>query len=465
VGRAGGGQGAPEPFGYYNKKPIEHAGGSFFTQMVEQYRDQMRQPGQPESVDQLFRIFQAAFNAAVFNEAVSFAVSQSGYIVPEKAVARQMTPYFYDENGVYSPRLFAAATQPQKIELRKEIARSLTNQRYYDDVFGSYSETIEGSRLYGKKTSSNEINFLSRFGGVERSFELAAFNVSAYPESEAQSFGLERSELFTEYDFSVITVNTEEEAKTVLSQISNNEILFEDAVKDISVKFYSGDDGKLTTPYQYILKNIVKGEEGFLNITALATGELSSVIQTSSGYSIFRCDSPAKTPDFADEAVQRIVLNYIRSYERSVMEEYFLNEANDFAAAALRDGFENACAQFNTERVVIQSFPLNYGNSDLFPIVPSGIHQQLAGAETNERFLRTAFSLAKGEISSPFVLGDNIIVLKMLEEMATARDADPTSINGYSEQYDQRALENAVFADERLKNNFVDVFFKNYMGS
>jgi parvulin-like peptidyl-prolyl isomerase len=466
VSRAGGGAGGRAPFGYYNKKPIEYTAGSFFARMVEQYKNQMQQPGQQESADLLFRIFQAAFNTTVYNEAFSFAVEQSGYIVPEKAIARRMTPYFYDANGVYSPRLFANASQSQKIELSKEIARELVYQRYFDDVFGADSEKIEENALYGRKTAANEINFLSRLGAVERSFELASFNVSAFPESESESFARAHDELFTEYDFSVITANTEEEAKAVLNQISNNEILFEDAVKDISVKFYSGDDGKLTSPYQYVLKNIVSGEENFSKLTALETGALSGVIQTSNGYSVFRADAPSKTPDFADETVKRAVFNYLRSYERSVIEDYFINAANDFAAAAARNGFLSACGEFGISRIEVPAFPLNYGNSELFAIVPTTI-AELSGAQTNEKFLQTAFALRDGEISSPVVLGDNVLVLKMLAETQKGEDLNAAEwiIPDRARQFDMNALETAVMADEKLKNDFVNVFFTNYMGN
>jgi hypothetical protein len=464
--RAGrGANGGVEPFGYYNKKPIELAPDSFFSGMVEQYQEQMRLQGQNDA-NSTYYIFQSAFNASVLNEAFTYAVDKSGYVVPQNAIDRQMIPYFY-ENGVYSPKRFNDTSQSRKLELRKQVTNTLIYQRYYEDMFGALSDTLAGSQLYGKKTSSKETDFLASMGAKERAFELAAFDTSRYPESEAIAFAQSHSDLFAKYNISVITVNTENEAKKVLRQITNNEIIFEDAVTDLSVKYYSGDDGKFSSAYQYQIKNVVTKDEDFSAVMSLVEGAVSGVIQTTNGYSIFRSDGPIETPDFNEPGTSGIVLNYMRSYERGIIEDYYTNIANDFASAASRDGFDTACIEYNVLKIDVPSFPINYGSAEIFPIVPSSTVSQLSGAETNETFLRTAFSLQEGEISSPMALGNNVVVLKMNSE--TIKDEDENAavflVPYYSEQFDQGAVQNAVLTDERLTNNFLQVFFKYYLGS
>jgi hypothetical protein len=463
MGRAFGQSGSAKPFGYYNKKPIEFTANSFFTQRVQAQEEQMR--GRRNTNDATYEIFDKAFKETVLNEAFSYAVEKSGYMAPEGAIDRAMIPYFSDQSGVYSPRLFNNTSNARKIEIRKNVTQQLVYQRYYEDLFGADDETLAGTALYGRKTSSKESSFLGRLGEKERSFELAAFALSSYPEEETIAFARGNGDNFTKYDLSVATVNTEDEAKALSRQIANTEVLFDDAVKDMSLKFYSGDDGKLTSPYRYAIKNIVSGEENFNAVISLEPGAMSSPVQTSNGWSIFRCDAPPSAPDFTDDAVKGIVLNYIRTYERNIIEEYFINEASDFAAAAARRGFEQACAEFNATRVEVQSFPLNYGSSELFPITPS--IPQLNGADRNTQFLQTAFSLNEGEISSPVVLGDNILVLKLLSEAIKDENENTAKfmVPYYSSVFDQNAVQSAVFADPLLENNFVNVFFSTMMGN
>jgi parvulin-like peptidyl-prolyl isomerase len=463
AGRASARSGKAKPFGYYNKKPIEFAANSFFTQRVRALEEQTR--GQKNADDALYEIFDRAFKDTVLNEAFSYAVEKSGYIAPEGAIDRAMIPYFSDQSGAYSPRLFNGTSNARKIEIRKEVTRQLVYRRYYEDLFGANDETISGTALYGRKISSRESAFLGRLGEKERSFELASFSVLSYPDDETTAFARNNEDKFTKYDLSVITVNGEDEAKTLARQIAGNEVLFDDAVKDMSLKFYSGDDGKLASPYRYAIKNIVPDDGNFDAVISLEPGAVSGAMQTSNGWSIFRCDAPPAIPDFTDGEVRGVVFNYIRTYERNVIEEYFINAANDFATTASQRGFASACAQFGVERVEVQSFPLNYGSSELFPIVPS--IPQLNGAGRSAQFLRTAFSLKEGEISSPVVLGDNILVLRLLSEEIKEENENTAQfmVPYYSGIFDQNALQNAVFADPLLKNNFVDVFLSTVMGN
>ncbi|MDR1785419.1 MAG: peptidylprolyl isomerase [Spirochaetaceae bacterium] len=461
--RAGSGRGGDiEPFGYYNKKPIALTPGSFFARQVERFQEEYRAQGISPS-DSTFQIFQSAFNSSVLNEAFSYAVGKSGYIVPEAAVDRAMIPYFRDESGAYSPKLFNAASQSSKLELRKALSENLVYMRYYEDLFGT-SENVSGSPLYGRKSAAKEAEFLQALAAKERGFQLAAFDISGYPKSEAAAFGREHSDLFAKYDFSVITVNTEDEAKKLLRQINNGEIIFEDGVKNLSAKYYSGEDGKLTSSYYYQIKNLIAAEDSLGAVIALEAGGISEAVQTTSGYSIFRCDSPAVQSDFEADDVIEGVQSYLKSYERGVIEEYYSNIAKDFAAAAARDGFEAACAEFNTKAVEVSPFPLNYGNAGFYSGVPVSSVAQLSGAETNENFLRTAFSLKEGEISSPLVLGNNVLVLKLTEE----KDVDVSTniarylLPDYSLRFDQTAVQTAILADKGLKNDFFTVFFKYY---
>ena len=50
---------------------------------------------------------------------------------------------------------------------------------------------------------------------------------------------------------------------------------------------------------------------------------MSPVIKTVIGYSIFKCDGAATQPDFTSDDTLSDVLNYISTYEATVVEDYF----------------------------------------------------------------------------------------------------------------------------------------------
>ena len=60
---------------------------------------------------------------------------------------------------------------------------------------------------------------------------------------------------------------------------------------------------------------------------------------------------------------------------------------------------------------------MNYGSNDLLGVIDQNV-PVLAGAATNEDFLKKAFSLKLNEVSSPITLKSNVIVLKLVSEEA-----------------------------------------------
>ena len=307
------------PLGYYNKKPIEYKQGTYFTSLVQYYSEQV---GSDNLQNAYFDIFNTAFTGAVLNEAFTQAVDATGYIVPTSLVDRNMLPYFYDENGVYSKKIFNETAENTKIELRKSIENSLAYQRYTDDVFGSSNDLLGEYRMYGLKTPSAEEPFIQSMGENQRTFQVVSFDMNNYPAEQAAVWGKDNADLFTQYNLSVITLADKTAADNLLKQLQSNEILFEDAVTELSRNYYSGTDGKLTNAYRYKINNIVTAEADVAAITALGQGELSGVIATSNGYSIFRGDGEAVAADFEDTVVLDTVQSYMKSYETGIIETY-----------------------------------------------------------------------------------------------------------------------------------------------
>ena len=457
----GGGKQPETPtFGKYNGKSIRYEQDSDFANLVNQYGQYYQNMGYQIDNSTYFYIFNAAFNSTVAKMAAEDAVAKSGYTVPKSAVNRSMLPYFYDETGKYSSKLYKQTPEATINSMRKEISSSLVSSRFNDDHFGSSSEIVGSEALYGLKESDAELDFLSSVGTKKRGFNMALFEYSSFPDSEKVAFGKENIAKFEKYDMSVITVDSESEAKKVAKRLAAEEISFADAVAEYSTKMYSNPDGKLNVAYAYQIENIFEKDSDAEIIKGLSVGSTSEILKTKDGWSIFKTDAASASPDVTSEDFIYTVSNYISSYETSVIENYFLAKACDLKSDAALNGFASACAKAGIEAKEIPAFPMNYGSV----AVAAGIDTSISGLATaneNENFLKTVFTLKMNEVSEPLVMDGNVAVFQFTSEENA--DADAEAVLSELEEMDQTSASKKIMDSPKLENNFTTTYFNNFM--
>ena len=289
----------------------------------------------------------------------------------------------------------------------------------------------------------------------QRSFDVVSFNKSSYPETELVAYGNKNADLFITYNLSAITTADEDTLKTTLDQLNKNEITFEDAVINYSTKSTTDENGLLLRNLGYQLKSTLTSDADFATVTGLKAGEISGVIKTYSGYAIFRGESAPVAPDFTNESVLDAVSLYMSAYESGLIEDYFLTLAEDFASDAVSVGFNEAAASYGITPVTTSSFPINYGESAILGYIPS----EFAGVQNNESFFKTAFTLTEGQISAPIVVGNNIVVIKLNEEV-TANPVDDFSYMYYSSAFDQASLYYSTVNSDKVENRVTDAYFE-----
>lgn len=449
-------------FGKYDGVEIRYEQGSDFANSVTQLADNYKNSGNQLSSQDYYYLFSNAFNSTLTKIAFTKAVEKSGYIVPENAVNRAMMPYFTDETGKYSQRVYRNA-DPQRVQdLREAFIETLVVNRYQEDLFGSY-ETLGKESIYGTKTSEAEIKYLQDLNNEERKFNMVSFDMNNYPDSEKATFGKENADKFKKYDFSVITVSEKATAETVSRRIANNEITFSDAISEYSQKSYTNDSGKMNNKYSFQIEGTIKNKDDFSKIQNLKTDEISEPIQTTIGYSIFRADSDAEDADFSDEDTLKIIYNYINSNEASRIEDYFNAQAEKFIASSKNGNFDSASREFNLKKIEIPAFPLNYGNVGAALKLDTSL-EGLSGAATNENFLKEAFSLSEGELSKPITNGRNILVLQFTgTENSAEEPAAPEALQDEIDSYDAVSAQTALLSSPKLENNFNNVYFTYFM--
>ena len=438
-------------YGSYNGKNITYEPGTKFFITVSNLAQSYQAGGYKVDENSYYRIMREAFYQTVINMAFTDSVKKSGYIVPKEAVNRAVIERFTDPSTEkFSQKAYNQTSAVDLEKLRKDIEESLVYRRYFYDLFGTDNEvSFNGTALYGLKRSGAEKKFLASMGAEKHSFDAVAFSTANFPKEEAVKFGKENAEKFIKYDLSVITVDDEQEAKALLKQINGNEITFADAASEKSQKYYSDAEGKNAGAYRYQIENMLDNVDSLAELEKLQKDEISAIIKTKRGYSIFKCDGSVVAADFEDSTVQDAVLGYINSNEKSYIENYFLEIAENFVSEAAISSFDSACKKFNVEKSEVQPFPVNYGSSSIYSSVSET--GPLARIASNEDAYKTAFSLKQDEISSPFILGSNVVVLKCTGiQTDEVEDASETEIRNA----DLNTANSALFANPNLHYSY-----------
>ncbi len=445
-------------FGSYKGKNIEYSAGSDFynnlTNLVRQYEYMGR-----NNVSKNWYIYQQAFNNTVSQMFYEDQLKASGYTVPESAINRRMLPYFYDENGVYSERKYNQTDAATKKNIRTEAKEYLTASRYLIDFLGTQG-IVEGSQMYGLKTSSKEAAAIAKMGDEKHSFVITSFDTADFPAAEAVKYALDNKAKFTKYNLSAVTLATKDDAEAVLKQIQNNEITFEDAVSEKSGRNFTDSTGKLSNMFQYqLLRTVSNDAEAMAALSSLKKDELSAVIPTSQGFTIFRCDGATEEPDFTLEDNINVALNYVKTNEQGYVENYYTETAKGFVAESALTTFEDACEKFGIESVEVPAFPINYSNEDFYAANPADV-EALSSLSTSYASLKAMFNLKAGETSSPFVLGTKILVAK-----CTGIQSDATEIEDFASKVtdkEERTLNNYILAND-VENNVLTTCYKYFM--
>ena len=447
-------------FGKYDGKEIRYEAGTTFTRATQNLADRYKSMGYEVSSEAYYYIFNQAFEETVKDMAYLNAVKKSGYTVPEEAVNRRLITYYTDETGKYSKRIYNQTDKATRDSVAEGVELTLAYTRYTDDLLGS-SLSVNGENLYGVKTSSKEIDFIADMGRKNHSFRVVTFDTEKFPAEEAAKWASSNMEKFVKYNLSVITVDTQSEAESLLKQLNANEITFDDAVTEKSQQYYSDAQGKISRPYHYQLEIAIEDKNEVSKVTSLAKDELSPVVKTVRGFSIYRADGSATPADFTDEETLNVVLTYIKTNEHGYIEDYYTNIANNFIAQTAKTSFDEACEKFDVTYSDTTPFPVNYGSSSMYSAAPSNMNV-LNNLSTNAEVLQKIFALKENETSAPVLLGTNITVFKCIGIMDDSTEVDKEQLKNRIASANNSTVTNALMTSDKVENNVWQAYFDHF---
>jgi hypothetical protein len=442
-------------FGYYNKVPIKYVPNNYFAQVYQSlFQTYMPAGDDPNYMYTLLQVWRQAFEETVVYIGIQEEMKSAGYVVPEDVVDRYVAalPQF-QENGRFSATKYRSLDNTSRLNLWKQVQENIAVQTYYSD-------------MYGLKMSSNESSLIASMASPKRSFDVAIFPFSSYPDSEVISFTQANPELFRVTRLSRISITSgERDAMRVLETVRSGFTTFEEAARANSQDWAADRGGDLGMLLAFELDYEILDAQDRQRVANLARGEISDIVATSNGWSFYRADEAGQPADVSDITQIERIRNYIMSNFRGRVEDWLLLEAERFTTRAREMGFSEAAEAENIYKNSFGPIPQNYGDSVLFSSVSSSGISELSGASQNTLFWRNAFSTPVNTIAEPIVVDENIIVLLPLEEV-DEEESEIEYIKSFYSYYVSSSTETSYRAyfleNEKFDDRFYDMFWKIY---
>ena len=437
-------------FGYYNRIPIKYVHGNYFYQ-VQQFLSQRNQPANddPNSMQIVAQIWRQSFEEAAIRIGILETMRQAGFIVPEDVINREMAelPHF-QENGRFSSARYRAMDNNTRMTLWRQVQENYIVENYLADL----------SRI---RTPSAEISFVSSMASPQRTFDLAVFPLSDFPDSEVISFAESNPELFRMIRLSGITLGSEREARQILTSVRNGVMSFEEAAQNHSQDWAADRGGDMGSFLSFELTWLLGNEEARTGILSQAAGGITDVFNVFNAWSFYRVDEIAYQTDFTEPGLQNRVRSYFMQNMRGRIEDWAISQAERFSARAREIGFDQAIAAEDMTKRTFGPLPLNFGNAVLFASIGSAGVSELEAAGFDVFFWRAAFSTPLHTLSAPVVVRDNVLVLYPLEEEPIEeRDIEfiesyyPFWIGGSTEGTYRAYFLNSDSLDDRFNETF-----------
>ncbi len=443
-------------FGKFGNKAIEFYPGNYLSEQKDILAQNLDKNSNADIQFQAYQVWRGAFERTVIHTAILWMAETSSINISNDKIDNTLVKYGpYSVNGEFSIEKYNNTSRAERNRYRTYYKDTLVKELYLRDFFK------------GIKISKNEYNFISGMGTDERAVDIAYIPFDSYPDTEAVSFAESNGILFQSAELSRITIlSDKKDAEKIHSIISANPDSFSDTAKNQSKDNYSDNGGDMGLAYYYSTKMELKNASDADIVFSLAPGDISPVLETNSGWVIYKLKSPVKKINIEDAASVSIVKNYMSTYESGKIEDYFTQKAQfaKLPAADLKsDAVKNGFSIYKTS-----SFPINYGNSILFKqIQVENGPANLKMLNNNEDFLIKAFSLKEKEISEPVILSDSLILLSLDSE--TKNDEFSSLVNAYYpyviQQINDQTLSAFLLKSDKLTDNFNTVFSKYFMAN
>jgi hypothetical protein len=447
--------GADLTFGYYDGAPISYVPDNFFDRtykgLAEQYRNI-----QGGGFDRY--IWNQAYSMAALSTAILRESEVHGNVPPAEVINKKVAQLpELRENGRFNTVIWRNLSEQVQLQIVRDTKESLQIQEYLSD-------------MQGILISSGEKKFIAGMGEAQRSFAVASWTITDFPDSEVTAYIGRNEDVFKKIKLSRVTFEKEADAKRVLAEIKDGKTTFEEAAQSHSIDEDKDKLGDMGEKFSHELSAVIPDESARNTVLALPANEYSGVVKVGQGFGIFRVDTPLHEANAADASVINNARSYIMNNERSVFENYYLKKAEAFTENARQSGFDAAIESEGISKKTVGPLPLNYGGENLFPTLSSFGESALYNAQTKDGFWRAAFKTPLNEPSAPFVNENYVIVLYPTEEKQLDSSETESITNYFEDQIangTESSLSTVLLSDtnKKYKDNFQATYDKYFSPS
>ena len=455
----GTGGGGGISFGSFAGDEIRYIPGNYLSRQKDAIAERVSDSGTNTNLEWVaYQVWRGAFQNTVIHTAILEQAEKSGLSIAEETIDQALTSYGgYIENGEFSASRYRETPNAEKASIRKYYREEIIHNQYMQDI------------LSAVKVSDATMEFIKGMAGPERSFFYLRIGFEAFPAELVGSYALENADLFRKINVSRITVkSSEENAQSVLQQVSADPALFEEVARTQSKDAYAEAGGYIGNQYFFSLSAELESEEEAAAIFALSADGISSILSTPFGWVIYKINEAAVPVDPADEEDVATVRSYMERFERGTIEDYLIAEGESLKNELANEGLANVDVPA-WESGQTASFPINYGNVEfLKPVQDTASSGALESAAFNESLLTSLFSLEPETVSEPQILGDQVYLFEVNEIIPTDPDTLETVGLYYSyliQQYAESDLRTAILSSDRLEDNFDAVFTKYFLSN
>ena len=414
-------------FGYYNRVPIQFVPNNFFHQQYERLiRFHQPSSDSPSYIMDMAQIWREAFELTVVQTGVLDEMRVAGFVAPENWVDREVAGLsIFQENGRFSSARYRALDNSTRLSIWRRTQEDIAFNMYISD-------------LTSLRVSSDEGAFISSMASPKRSFDLAIFPLTDFPDSEVVSFLQNNPDHFRTVHLSRITItSSEREARQILEMVRSGVTTFEEAAVNHSQDWASDRGGDLGPMMAFQLQLELIEEPAWAQLINLGRGELSELITLPEGWAFFRAEEASIPADLNNPLHSQAIREFMVENSRGHIEDWHIERVEGFIDVVNERGFDRAVTEYGVTRSSLGPISLNYGDSLFFSTIRTAGVRELVNAGANQFFWTAAFFTPLRTPSRPLVIDNNVIVFYPLEEIDADED-EKASIESY---YVYRALD------------------------
>lgn len=441
-------------FGYYGKKPVVYEANNVFGRTLQNDVDYAESAANG-NYTQMYKSWSEAYQAQVIFEALNGLAEDAKIGAPKELVGK-----FIIDSGVFNNE------DGEFDEEKYNSVHPIERQIFVDYVRNAVPYQVALKDVSSLIIPKNEKSFISDLNKKGRDFSYYNVDYNVYPVDRAVKYVAENENLFTKLDVSIISCETEENAKKAYDDLKSGKS-WSDAVKEYSQDNYAENDGVLGSQlYANIVVSNLKNADDINQITSLKKDEFTKPIQGPYAWAVYKLNNDPVKPNKDDEGLVSYAKSVISAKNPEEVKPYIDNEVA-FIQSKSKEELNALVDSMGSAIVQVKGATNNIGNSQFFAGMQySDPKAELALAVmNNEDLAKQLFTGKKGDIIGPVETDGGTLFIRIDNEEAEGTMASlmDSYYDAYSSQISLADMRDGILSSDKHKDNFTEKFFELFM--